>query len=62
MSAVYAFVFNGSGTWKLSTADDWDLNWIELDGTEKSVGHHKIDGAICKIVQSKDGQIIAITK
>jgi hypothetical protein len=60
--SAYAFVFNGSGTWKLSTADDWELDWLELDGDEKAIGHYKIDGAICKVIQTKDGQIIALTK
>ncbi len=62
MSATYAFVFNGSGDWKMSIADDWDLDVIELEGDEKVVGHRQIDGSICKIVQTSDGKLVAISK
>lgn len=62
MSATYAFVFSGSGDWKVSIADDWDLDVIELQGDEKVVGHLKIDGSICKVMQAADGKLIAITK
>lgn len=60
--ATYAFVFNGSKDWRKSIADDWDLSVVELDGNEKVVGHRQIDGAICKILQSNSGKLIAITK
>jgi hypothetical protein len=50
MSATYAFVFN------------WDLDVIELEGDEKTVGHRQIDGSICKIVQTSDGKLVAISK
>jgi len=59
-SATYAFVFNGSNDWRKSVADDWDLDVVELEGTEKVLGHRKIDGAICKIVQTSNGNIVAI--
>jgi hypothetical protein len=62
MSATYAFVFNGTGDWKKSIADDWDLDVIELEGDEKTVGHRQIDGSICKIVQTSDGKLVAISK
>lgn len=59
--ATYAFVFSGSD-WRKSVGDDWDLDVIELDGTEKVVGHHKIDDSICKILQTNEGKLIALTK
>ena len=62
MSATYAFVFNGAGDWKMSIADDWDLDVIELEGDEKVLGHRQIDGSICKIVQTSDGKLVAISK
>ena len=62
MSATYAFVFNGSGDWKLSVADDWDLDVVELEGDEKTLGHRQIDGSICKIIQTSNGKLVAITK
>jgi hypothetical protein len=62
MGATYAFVFNGSGDWKLSAADDWDLDVIELEGDEKVMGHRQIDGSICKVIQTTNGKLAAITK
>lgn len=62
MSATYAFVFNGNGDWKKSIADDWDLDVIELEGNEKTIGHRQIDGSICKIIQTTDGKLVAISK
>lgn len=61
-SATYAFVFNGSDDWRLSSADDWDLDVVELEGNEKLVGHRKIDGSICKVMQASDGTVLALTK
>lgn len=61
-SATYAFVFNGENDWRKSIADDWDLDVVELDGTEKVVGHRQIDGSICKVMQTADGKLIAITR
>jgi hypothetical protein len=61
-NATYAFVFNGSVDWRKSIADDWDLDVIELEGNEKVVGHRQIDGSICKVLQSSDGRIVAVTK
>ena len=63
MSGVaYAFVYKGSGEWKVSAADEWDFDIASVNGDEKILGHHKIDEAICKVVQSKDGKIIALSK
>ena len=62
MSATYAFVFNGSGDWKVSVADDWDLDVIELEGDEKVLGHRQIDGSICKVIQASDGKLVALTR
>ena len=62
MSATYAFVFTGAGDWKKSIADDWDLDVVELEGDEKVVGHRQIDGSICKIVQTAEGKLIAISR
>lgn len=61
-NATYAFVFNGEDDWRLSVADDWELDVVELSGNEKTVGHKQIDGSICKILQTSDGQLVAITK
>lgn len=60
--ATYAFVFNGNIDWRKSMPDDWDLDVIELDGTEKIVGHRQIDGSICKILETSSGKLVAITK
>ena len=57
-----AFVFNGVGNWKVSSANDWDLISVELTGVEKILGHKKIDGSIFKILESENGQIIALSK
>jgi len=63
-TATYAFVFNGSdlSDWKFSDPDDWDLDIIDLEGTEKVLGHHRIDGSICKVVRTTDGKLVAISK
>jgi hypothetical protein len=62
MSVATAFVYNGSGEWKVSAPDEWDLDVVELRGDEKTLGHHKIDGSICKILQASDGKLIALSK
>lgn len=63
MSGVsYAFVYKGSGEWKVSAPDEWELDVIQLEGDEKTVGHHKIDGSICKVLQANDGKLLAINK
>lgn len=62
MNAVKAFVFNGSGDWKISVADDWDFDVVELEGNEKTVGHRQIDGSICKVLQTPQGKLVAISK
>lgn len=56
------FVLNGSDNWKKSSSDDWDLDVVELDGSEKVIGHRPLDGSIFKIIQTHDGKIIAVTK
>jgi hypothetical protein len=61
-SVTYAFVFVGISNWKESVPDDWELDVVELEGNEKVVGHRQIDGSICKILQTSDGSLIAITK
>lgn len=61
MSTTYAFVFGGSD-WRKSVEDDWDIEVIEISGNEKVLGHRQIDGSICKVLQSSDGRVIAITK
>lgn len=61
-NATYAFVFNGSEDWRKSIADEWDLDVVELNGNEKTLGHRQIDGSICKVLQASDGKIVAITK
>lgn len=62
MNYVYAFVYNGAENWKVSSIDDWNFDNIELDGTEKIVGHKKFDGTICKVLQDDSGRIIAVVK
>lgn len=62
MSAIHAFVFNGSGDWKVSVADDWDLDVVELEGDEKVLGHRQIDGSICKVLRTPEGKLVALTK
>lgn len=61
-NATYAFVFSGKKDWRTSSADDWDMDVVELDGNEKVIGHRQIDGAICKVLQTASGKLIAITK
>ena len=61
-NAVYAFVYNGVDNWRQSSVDDWDFQSIELTGSEQHLGYRKFDGAICKIVKSDDGKLLAITK
>ena len=61
MNTTYAFVFVGSD-WRKSVGDDWDIEVIELNGNEKVLGHRQIDGSICKVLQSSDGRVVAITK
>lgn len=64
-AAVYGFVFNGENDdkeWKVSDEDLWDLSVMEITGTEKVVGHRKIDGAIVKIIRLNDGKLFGITK
>ena len=62
MNATYAFVFNGNTDWRQSTADDWDLDLVELNGSESIVGHRQLDGSICKVIKTESGKFIAITK
>jgi hypothetical protein len=62
MEAIYAFIFSGDEDWRTSDPDSWDLDVISLDGTEKVLGHRKIDGSICKIVKTSDGKLVAIAK
>jgi hypothetical protein len=61
-NASVAFVLTGSNDWRQSEAEDWDLDCIELEGTEKVVGHKQIDGSICKIVRTADGKFVGLTK
>lgn len=61
-NATYAFVLTGSDNWRTSVADDWELDVVELEGNEKTVGHKKLDGSICKILQVSNGKVVALTK
>lgn len=61
IGTTYAFVLNGND-WRKSEVDDWELDVVQLDGTEKVVGHRQIDGSICKILQNSEGKFLAITK
>lgn len=62
MNAVQVFVLVGNEDWRLASADLWELDVVELDGTEKVIGHRKIDGSIYKIIKVSDEKIVAITK
>jgi hypothetical protein len=61
-NADVAFVLTGSEDWRQAVADDWELDYIELQGNEKVVGHRQIDGSICKILQTTDGKFVGLTK
>jgi len=61
-TSTYAFVFSGDDNWQMSVPDNWDIALIELDGTEKVLGHRKIDGAICKVMKTHDGKLVALSK
>ena len=61
-SAAYAFVYSGSDNWQKSHIDDWNFKTVELSGTEKHLGYRKFDGAICRVLKTVDGSLIAITK
>lgn len=39
MNCVHVFVYNGEDNWKLSPVDDWDFDMVELNGSEKTLGH-----------------------
>jgi len=60
-SATYAFILNGCNDWKKSIPEDWNWDIVELEGNEKVIGHHKIDGAVYRILQAGT-KVIAITK
>jgi len=60
-NATYAFILNSSSNWKQSTVDDWEWNIVELEGNEKVIGHHRIDGMTYKVLQVGN-QIVAVTK
>jgi hypothetical protein len=62
VNATYAFVLVNDTDWRLSTAEDYDWQIIELEGTEKTLGHHKIDGSVYRIVRTSDEKVVAITK
>lgn len=63
---VLAFVLcnndNNIINWKLAEFEDWNMDSVEIEGNEKVLGHRKIDGAICKIILTKLGQVAAISK
>jgi hypothetical protein len=61
-NATYAFVLINDTDWRLSTADDYDWQIVEIEGTEKTLGHHKIDGAIYRVLHTSNDQVVAITK
>lgn len=61
-NATYAFVLNSNDDWRHAAADDWDLDVVELEGNEKTVGHRQLDGSICKVLKTADGKFVAITK
>jgi hypothetical protein len=60
MNATYAFIFNGSNDWKKSIPEDWDWDIVELDGTEKVLGHRPIDGSTFKVLMTNDGKLVAV--
>lgn len=60
-NATYAFILNGCDDWKFSGPEDWDWDIVELEGNEKVIGHHRIDGRAYKVLQAGD-KVVAITK
>jgi hypothetical protein len=62
VNAFYAFILNSELDWKISTPEDWDWDVVELEGTEKVMGHHRIDGSVYKVIQTSDGTTIAVAK
>lgn len=61
MQTVHVFVLATNEDWRIAPVDSWEFDILELDGTEKVIGHRKIDGSICKIVKAAE-KIVAITK
>lgn len=59
---IPAFILNSQTDWRRSLPEDWELETILVSGSEKVLGHKKIDGAICRILQNEEGQIVAIVK
>ncbi len=63
MSAgTVVFVLSGSTDWKKSLVDSWQLDCIELDGSEQVLGHRQLDGSIVKVLKTSDGKLIALAK
>jgi len=60
--ATYAFVYYGSNDWKISSPEDWNLEVIDLEGSEEVLGHRRIDGSVCKVFRASDGRLVALTK
>lgn len=60
-NGTYAFILNGSSNWKQSAPEDWEWSIIELEGNEKVVGRHRIDGTVYKVLQASD-KIVAVAK
>ena len=59
---TYAFVLVNDTDWRLSDIDDWNWDIVEIEGTEKTLGHHKIDGAVYRVLRTNDEKVVAITK
>lgn len=62
INVIPAFVLVDAVDWRNSDPDHWNLESIELDGSEKLVGHRQIDGSICKVFVTVNNKYIAITK
>lgn len=60
-SATYAFILSGCNDWKHSVPEDWEWDIVELEGNEKVIGHHRIDGMTYTVLQASD-KVVAITK
>lgn len=57
----HVLILSSNDNWKIAYEDNWELDILELDGTEKLLGHRRIDGSIYKIL-NKDNKILATLK
>ena len=56
MNIVQAFVLRSDDNWVVADSDLWELEPVEITGTEKVIGHRKIDGLIYKVIKTPDNK------